>query len=150
MIAIAALNIDQPAVLQATIDPASQPVGTVTTPWINAANFQAIIAMIQTGVMGASGTIDAKLQRATDASGTLAEDVPGKAITQIVKASGDNVQSFIVAAKWQIMGDHGFVRLSVTVGGAASFMSASLWGTDAGKAGAQAVSLPASVLQLVA
>jgi hypothetical protein len=42
------------------------------------------------GVLGAAATVDAKLQQATDTSGTGAKDISGKAITQLVKASNDN------------------------------------------------------------
>jgi hypothetical protein len=37
------------------------------------------IAVIKTGVLGASATVDAKLQQATDSSGTGVKDITGKA-----------------------------------------------------------------------
>ena len=52
------------------------------------AKFAEIMALIQTGVLGAAATLDAKLQQATDAAGTGAKDITGKAIVQIVKATG--------------------------------------------------------------
>ena len=36
----------------ATIDPVSQGAGTVTTGWVNVANYHALLAVIQTGVLG--------------------------------------------------------------------------------------------------
>jgi hypothetical protein len=51
------------------------PPSTTTWPWC------------RLGVLGASATVDAKLQQATDNSGTGVKDVTGKAITQLVKAT---------------------------------------------------------------
>lgn len=124
--------IEKNAVL-ATLNPASVAASTVTTGWVSMANFHGMAALIQTGVMGASGTVDAKLQQATDSSGTGAKDIAGKALTQIVKASGDNVQATIELRDTEMDANNGFsyVRLSVTVGTAASQLSASLLGVNA-------------------
>lgn len=114
----------------ATIDPVSQAAGTVTTGWVSAANFERFMATVQTGVLGASATVDAKLQQATDSSGTSAKDVTGKAITQIVKASGDNKQALINLAsnELDVSGGFGYFRLSITVGTAASLIAAKVDG----------------------
>jgi hypothetical protein len=120
----------QPMLLQATIDPITQGAGTIASPWFSAADFAGVVAFLQTGLMGASGTIDAKLQQATDVSGTGAKDIAGKAITQIVKASGDNKQAVIRVPAIQIDFGSGFafVRLCVTVGAAASQISGAVFG----------------------
>ncbi|MFT0167489.1 hypothetical protein ACLKMY_00475 [Paraburkholderia mimosarum] len=115
----------------ATIDPVSQGAGTVTTGWVPVANFHRICAEIQTGIMGAAATLDAKVQQAQDGSGTGAKDVPNKAITQIVKASGDNKQAYIeLVADNDLDGTNGFgyVRLSMTVGTAASLIAGKVIG----------------------
>lgn len=127
--------------LLATIDPVSQAAGTVATGWMSAAAFERFLAVLQTGVLGASATVDAKLQQATDNSGTGAKDVTGKAITQIVKASGDNkqVEINLRAEELDTNGGFGYFRLSVTVGTAASLIAASVWG-------GVAKNLPASTL----
>jgi hypothetical protein len=103
---------------------------TVNTSWVSAANFQRLLAVITTGVLGASATVDAKLQQATDSSGTSAKDVANKAITQIVKASGDNKVAMVNAADTDLDAANGFsyVRLSITVGTAASLVSGHLAG----------------------
>lgn len=110
----------------ATLDPASVAASTVTTGWVNAGLFLHIMALIQTGVLGASATVDAKLQQATDSSGTGAKDVTGKKLTQIVKASGDNKQAIINLKPQELDVSNGFnyVRLSLTVGTAASLVGA--------------------------
>jgi hypothetical protein len=112
------------------INPISQGAGTANSAWVSVANYQRILAKIQTGVMGASATLDAKLQQATDSSGTGAKDITGKAITQIVKASGDNKTAFINAADTDLDLANGFnyVRLSMTVATAASLINGDLYG----------------------
>ena len=116
----------------ATIDPVSQAAGTVTTGWITVANHHGLLAVIQTGVLGASATLDAKLQQATDSSGTGAKDITGKALTQIVKATGDNKQALINVKPEELdtVNGFGFIRLSITVGVAASLTSAQLLGIN--------------------
>jgi hypothetical protein len=114
----------------AFIAPISQGAGTATSGWVSAANFQRFLAEIRTGVLGASATVDAKIQQATDSSGTSAKDVTGKAIAQIVKASGDGKVAFINFADTDLDTNNGFtfVQLSITVGTAASLIGGSLKG----------------------
>ena len=116
----------------ATIDPVSQAAGNVTTGWISVANHHGLLAVIQTGVLGASATLDAKVQQATDSSGTGAKDITGKALTQIVKATGDNKQALINVKPEELdtVNGFGFIRLSITVGVAASLTSAQLLGIN--------------------
>ena len=82
--------------------------------------------------MGASATLDAKVQQAQDAIGTGAKDVTGRAILQIVKASGDNKQALINFKPEDLDNTNNFshVRLSLTVGTAASVISATLLGMN--------------------
>jgi hypothetical protein len=116
----------------ATLDPVSQAAGTATTGWISAANHHGLLAIIQTGVLGTGATVDAKLQQALDTSGTGAKDISGKAIAQIVKASGDNKQALINVKPEDLdtVNGFGFVRLSVTVGVAASQTAAQVLGVN--------------------
>src|SRR5574341_249351 len=118
------------ATLLAEIDPISQGAGTVTTGWVNAALFNRIMALISTGVLGAAATLDAKIQQATDSGGTGAKDVTGTSITQIVKATGDNKFAFINLDPQKLDVANGFswVRLSMTVGAAASLIAGYLFG----------------------
>jgi hypothetical protein len=125
------VKFSEKAALLATLDPASVAAGTVTTAWVSLSNIGQITALLQTGVLGASATIDAKLRQATDAAGTGAKDINGKAIAQIVKATGDNIQVMIEARPEDLDVNSGyfFVGLSVTVGAAASLLAASLLGS---------------------
>lgn len=138
------------AAIAAVIAPQQAAAGTVTTGWISMNTFKAMQALIITGVLGASATVDAKLQQATDSSGTGAKDVTGTAITQVVKASGDNKQVAINVRQRDLDKNNGFafVRLSLTVGTAASYVSAVLLGLDPSYGPASA-NQAASVVQTV-
>ena len=134
----------------ATIDPASVAVSTVTTSWVSVANFHALVASIQTGALGTSATLDAKLQQALDSSGTSAKDITGKSLVQIVKATGDNKQALINVKPEELdtVNGFGFVRLSITVGTAASLAGAQILGVNPRYASADALN-QAAVAQIV-
>lgn len=116
--------------LLAVKDPVSQAAATVLTDYIPMADLDAVMAVVQTGVLGASATVDAKLRQAKDASGTDVKDITGKAVTQLVKASNDNDQVMINCRADELDVNNGFthVVLSITVGTAASLIAAQLWG----------------------
>lgn len=80
----------------ATIDPASQAVGTAATGWISAGNHHNLLALIQSGALGTGATLDAKLQQAQDASGTGAKDLTGKAITQLTQAASGSAKQALI------------------------------------------------------
>lgn len=126
------LNPSDRAGIAAVINPAQVAPGTVTTPWVDARTFFALLAIISTGVLGAGATIDAIVEQATSDAGAGAKAVAGSAIGQIAKATGDNKQVAINVRPEDLDKNGGFkfVRLSITVGGAASFLSAMLVGFD--------------------
>ena len=134
----------------ATIDPASQAAGALSTGWVSVANHLGFLAVVQTGVLGTSATVDAKLQQAFDNAGTGAKDIAGKAITQIVKATGDNKQALINIKPEELdtVNGFGFVRVTVTVGVAASITSAQLLGVNPRFAPADAAN-QAAVVQVI-
>ena len=94
----------------ATIDPACQAAGTVTAAWGSVANLHAFLAVVETGVLGAAATLD-KIQQAA------------------IKLRLANLDS-----------NNGFalLRLSLTVGTAASVISATLLGMNPRFASAEA------------
>lgn len=105
---------------------------TVTSGWIDATVFHNYMALIVSGTLGASATVDAKLQQASDNSGTGAKDVTGKSITQLVKASNDDNEVTIDLKQEDLDFANGFkfFRLSITVGTAASLVSGAVFGLD--------------------
>jgi hypothetical protein len=116
------------------IDPVSQAAGTVTTGWLSVGQFEHVLAMLQVGALGASATVDAKLQQAQKSDGTGSKDVAGKAITQLTKAGADDNKQVLIdlaAEDLDVEGGFSYVRLSVTVAVAACLVSASVLGFDA-------------------
>ena len=136
--------------LLGVIAPISQGVGTVTSGWCTMQTFDKILAVISTGVLGAAGTVDAKIQQAQDSSGTGVKDVAGKAITQLVVASNNNNQALINvnAQDLDVTNSFDYVRLSLTVGGAASLVAGALLGFSA-RFDPASDSNPATVVQVV-
>ena len=117
----------------ATIDPASQAVGTTSTGWISAGNHHNLLAFIQSGALGTNATLDAKLQQAQDASGTGAKDLTGKAITQLTQAASGSAKQALINLRpddLDVSNGYAFVRLSVTVGVAASLTAAQVLGVN--------------------
>lgn len=140
------------AAIVAAVNPTSQAAGTVSTPWISMANFHTMMAVIQAGVLGASATLDAKLEQATSAAGAGAKDIAGKAITQLTKAGSDDNKQAIInvrASDLDVNGGFSHVRLSVTVATAASLTAALVLGFDK-RYGAASDDDAASVDEIVA
>lgn len=128
------LNPSMAAAVVGIINPVSQAAGTVTTGWVDMQKFGALLALLAVGALGASATVDAKIQQATDGSGTGAKDVTGSAITQLTKAgTDDNKQALINLRQEDLDKNNGFrfARLSVTVGTAASLIAATVLGLNA-------------------
>jgi len=112
--------------IKATLSPQSLSAGSATTTWVPAGEVHRHLFLLQTGTLGANATVDARVLQATDAAGTGAKVVPNKIITQIVKASGDDKQALINVrpAELDAANGFGFIALRVTVGTAASLVSA--------------------------
>lgn len=125
------LKASELAAVVETIDPVSQGVGSVSSGWIDASKFHAYMAVIVAGVLGAAATLDGKIEQATDAAGTGAKDVTGKAMAQFTKAGADdNKQAVINLRPADLDLDNGFdhFRVTLTVGAAASLVSAVVLG----------------------
>jgi hypothetical protein len=131
------------------IAPISQGVGSAVSGWIPVKNYHQFVAIINTGVLGTSATVDAKIQQATSSGGAGAKDITGKAITQIVKATGDGKQALINfrAQDLDTNGAFTHVQLSVTVAAAASLISAEILGAP--RFGPASDLNPAAVVQIV-
>lgn len=114
------------------IDPDAYTNAAYQTAFAPVSKFRRFQAIIMAGTLGSSATIDAKLQRATDASGTSAEDITGASITQLTQAGTDSDKQSII--NYDTAGEEGnaknFIGLVVTVGVAASDMGALLLGFD--------------------
>ncbi|HXH05860.1 MAG TPA: hypothetical protein VNI83_04645 [Vicinamibacterales bacterium] len=93
--------------------------GVVSSAWIDASRFHAFEAIVLAGTLGAGATVDAKLRQATDASGTGAKDITGKAISQVT-ASNRQALINLRPEELDVAGGFRYVQLQITVGVAAS------------------------------
>lgn len=126
------LASDRVAVVGA-IDPDANAAGTLTTGWIAMSDWGRIMAVIMAGDLGASATLDAKLEQATSSGGAGAKDITGKAITQLTQAGTDsNKQAIINCHRDELDLVNGFThaRLSMTVATATSDSGAVVLGFD--------------------
>lgn len=108
-------------VLAGAIDPQSAAATTKNTGWVSMATYEGLLAVVQAGAIAATGLVDAKLQQATDSSGTGAKDITGKAITELT-GSDDNKQALINlrSDELDVNNDFDHVRLVITVDDTAS------------------------------
>lgn len=105
----------------ATVDwlpPASRAAGVVPGAWVPLSNHRRLLFELFVGVMGASGTLDLKLQ-VRKGTGTEV-DIPGAALAQIVKATGDNTIHKLEFDVERITGDYDQVRFVAAPGTSAS------------------------------
>lgn len=138
------------AAIVGTVDPDANGVGAVSSDWVDMAAFESIMAIVMSGTLGTSATLDAKLEQATDSSGTGAKDISGKAITQLVKASNDDDQAIINcrAEDLDLANDFTHARLTMTVGTATSDAAGIVLGFNAKRMPVDGEDL-ASVVEIV-
>lgn len=115
------------------IPPQSAAVGALSSGWVDMRTFYSLLASLSVGVIGGGGTVDVKIEQASDNAGTGVKAVTGLAATQLLKAGGDNRSVAINVRQEDLDKNNGFrfVRLTVTVGVAATFVSGTLVGLDA-------------------
>lgn len=122
--------------LVGSIVPASHAPGPVSTGWVAAKDFDKFLAVVEGGVLGTDGTLDAKLEQASASDGTGVKDVTGKAITQIV-ASSKQALINLRTDELDVANGFDYVRLTITIGdttspaSATSLASGLLFGFDA-------------------
>ena len=130
------------------IAPGSRAAGAGNSNWIDLADYFQVAAVIATGVMGASATIDGKWQLADDSTGTNPVDAPTTSLTQILKAAGDNKQAVHTLDPNQLtLRTKRFARYVLTVGVATSDAVVVILGLQARSL---PVKQPTSVVQTVA
>lgn len=126
------LKPSQRVAIAAAINPISS-AAAQSSGWVDATLFHNWLAVVQVGVLGASGTVDAKFEQATSAGGANAKDVTGKAITQLTQAGTDaNKQALINLKQTDLDFTNGFkfIRLTITPATAASLVAGALLGFD--------------------
>lgn len=132
------------------ISPRAAGVGTVATAWLDMQALFTVLALVSIGAFGANATIDAQIEQATDGNGAGAKPIPGSQITQLVAAGGNDRQAQINLRQedFDRTGGFRFFRLTVTVGGAATQLAATIIGADF-RAGSGTRNAAASVAQTI-
>ena len=124
---------DRSAIL-AVIDPDVTTASTVVSGWLSMALWNQIKCTVLAGTLGTNATVDAKIQEATDASGTGAKDITGKAITQMTQAGTDQSDTQAIinleADELDAANDFTHVQFSITVGTATSDIAGVVEGFD--------------------
>ena len=108
-------NAMHEVMLRQTVTPRLENNTTVASGWFTVQNARRLFALINMGVTDT--TVDAKIQQATDSSGTGAKDVTGAAITQF-SATDDGKAASIDMETDRLDHKNGFyyVRLLFTIG----------------------------------
>jgi len=125
-----ALPSEQVAVLGG-IDPDAYAASTVVSDYVSLAEFERLMAVLEIGDIVSTGTVDAKLRQATDASGTGVKDITGKSCTQLTQAGSDSNKQVVFnmrADELDVANGFTHVALSVTFGTAGCDASALLLG----------------------
>lgn len=69
--------------------PDARAVGVYPTAWFDMSTHHRAVCFLVVGALSFGATVDLVLQEARDAAGTGAQNLPGKAITQLDQAAGD-------------------------------------------------------------
>jgi len=121
-----ALGSEQWAVI-GVVDPDANTAAAYDTDEIDMSKWHRVMAVVQTGILGASATIDFKFQDSATSGGSFA-DVSGKSITQLVKADDDDKQA-IVNLRYDELNDSArYAKGVLTVGTATSDCSCVILG----------------------
>lgn len=112
------------------IHSASQSTSEKLTGAVDLSKFRKVMFIIDSGTLGASGTLDFQIKGATTSGGTYTA-ITGTSITQLVKATDDNKYSIvtITAEKVSSLGlNYAFIKGSLLPGTAAATASVTVLG----------------------
>jgi hypothetical protein len=126
------LKPSQRASIVGAVNPQSAS-STQSSGWMDATKYHNFMAVIAVGALGASATVDGKLEQATDNSGTSAKDVSSKSITQLTKVGSDDNKQVLVNLKQEDLdfaNGFKFFRLTITPAVAASLIAGAVFGFD--------------------
>jgi len=104
------------------IHSASQSTSEKLTGAVDLSKFRQVYFVVDSGTLGASGTLDFQVKGSATSGGAYAA-IPNSAITQLVKATDDNKYAIVLvtAEKISALGlNYGFLKGSLTPGTAAA------------------------------
>ena len=119
----------------------------VLTAAIDMRDFQRVVGVLESGTLGTSGTLDF-LALSCDTSGGTYVAISGRAITQLVKATGDNKLAVIDVRNDDLPATHRYVKFQIVAGTAAATSSAVVLGVPANRSEGGLLNL-AAVAQVV-
>ena len=90
-----ALASEQAAVV-GVIDPDAYTANTYKTANIDMSKWESIMVVVMAGTLGTNATVDAKITEYTGTSEEGAQDIVGKAITQLTEAGTDSDKQAII------------------------------------------------------
>jgi hypothetical protein len=91
-------------------------VGEHNTGYVSLENYHRAIIIITAGEAGGASTIDVDVEEATSAAGAGAQNIAGKAITQLVAADeGETVYIELRTAELDVNNDYSFINVEVTI-----------------------------------
>ncbi len=118
------------AIPGAAIAPVSSS-STTKTGAVDMTKYRRALFLVAVGVFGSSATVDAKLQESVDTTDGNFTDVSGGAVTQLLAAGGNNRIVTLEIDAEKLTAGKKFTRVAVTVGTAASLVTAIPLGIDA-------------------
>lgn len=98
---------------------------------VDMTKFRKAMFIVGVGAFGASATVDAKIQESVDTTDGNFTDVTGGAITQLAAAGGDNRIALLEIAAGSLTAGKKYTRVVVTVGTAATLVTAFALGVEA-------------------
>jgi hypothetical protein len=102
-----------------------------STGWVSMATLGSALATVMVGTISSSGTVDAKIEQATDGSGSNAKDVSGLAITQLTQAGTDSdkdVEINVQPTDLDRANNFTHIRLTITPATAAALIAGTIRG----------------------
>lgn len=141
-------TLSQRVAVVAALDPQTIDDTNAVSDYASMAKFARAAFVVSVGNIDAATTVDAELLEATDAAGTGAQAIEGKAVTQL-GATDDNKQTVIELAAGELSPGFTHVACRVTVAGDTADVSVLGLGIDARHEPASDNDI-ASVAQIVA
>jgi hypothetical protein len=118
------------AAVVGVINATAQTAGAKNSTAVDCKLYRRLVAVGLTGTLGTAATVDGKWQQSVDAAFSSPVDITGGAITQIVKASGDNKQFVSNLNTASLSPGYEWVRFVLTVGTATSDAGVVILGFD--------------------
>ena len=114
-------KLSEAVAVVACIDPDAYTTGAQTSDWIDMADFERVMFIVQAGSLGSSATLNFKVQQSAAANGANPADITGKEITELTEAGTDSdKQAIVEVAAAELTDGYRYIAGVMTVGTATS------------------------------